>query len=152
MSSAAWCRKVLGRRKFKMKNLVSRTRAIIALSVIVTFLNFTTFARAGKQDFVLHNETGVEIHEVYVSPVTAGDWEEDVLGKETLPNGESVKITFDDRDKHSHWDLKVTDGKGNSIEWHDLNLVEISEVTLHYKDGKAWADRKSTRLNSSHRT
>jgi hypothetical protein len=125
-----------------MKNLVSRTRAIIALSVIVTFLNFTTFARAGKQDFVLHNETGVEIHEVYVSPVTADDWEEDVLGKDPLPNGESVKITFDDRDKHAHWDLKVGDGKGNSIEWHDLNLVEISEVTLHYKDGKAWADVK----------
>jgi hypothetical protein len=106
------------------------------------FVTATALARAGKQDFVLHNETGVEIHEVYVSPVSSDDWEEDVLGKETLSNGESVKITFDDRDKHSHWDLKVTDGKGNSIEWHDLNLVEISEVTLHYKEGKAWADAK----------
>jgi len=125
-----------------MKNLVSKTKAIIALGVIVIFVTATALARAGKQDFVLHNETGVEIHEVYVSPVSSDDWEEDVLGKETLSNGESVKITFDDRDKHSHWDLKVTDGKGNSIEWHDLNLVEISEVTLHYKEGKAWADAK----------
>jgi hypothetical protein len=123
-----------------MKNLVNRTRVTLALAVMAMFVTATAFARAGKQDFVLHNETGVEIHEVYVSPVTANDWEEDVLGKETLPEGESVKITFDDRDKNSHWDLKVTDGKGNSIEWHDLNLVQISEVTLHYKDGKAWAD------------
>jgi len=90
----------------------------------------------------LHNETGVEIHEVYVSPVSSDDWEEDVLGKETLPEGDSVKITFDDRDKHIRWDLKVVDGKGNGIEWNNLNLVEISEVTLHYKDGKAWADAK----------
>jgi len=125
-----------------MKYLVKRNKITLALGVMAIFVTATAFARAGKQDFVLHNETGVEIHEVYVSPVTAGDWEEDVLGKETLPNGESVKITFDDRDKHSHWDLKVTDGKGNSIEWHDLNLVEISEVTLHYKEGKAWADVK----------
>ena len=125
-----------------MKNLGSKPRAIIALGIVVMFVNAVAFARAGKQDFVLHNETGVEIHEVYVSPVTAGDWEEDVLGKETLPEGDSVKVTFDDRDKRSHWDLKVVDGKGNSIEWHDLNLVEISEVTLHYKDGKAWADVK----------
>jgi hypothetical protein len=125
-----------------MKNLVSRTKAIVTLGVIVVFVSAAAFARAGKQDFVLHNETGVEIHEVYVSPVTAGDWEEDVLGKETLPNGDSVKVTFDDRDKHSHWDLKVVDGKGNSIEWHDLNLIEISELTLRYKDGKAWADVK----------
>ena len=68
--------------------------------------------------------------------------EDDVLGVDTLPDGESVKITFEDREKHVHWDLKVVDGKGNSIEWHDLNLIEISEVTLHYKDGKAWADIK----------
>ncbi|HEY8205078.1 MAG TPA: hypothetical protein VIF81_10160 [Pyrinomonadaceae bacterium] len=125
-----------------MKNLVSKTKAIIALGVIVMFVTATAFARVGKQDFVLHNETGVEIHEVYVSPVTAHEWEEDVLGTDTLPDGDSVKITFDDRDKHVHWDLKVVDGKGNSIEWHDLNLIEISEVTLHYKDGKAWADVK----------
>ena len=125
-----------------MKTLLSKTKALIALGAIAMFVTATAFARAGTQDFVLHNQTGVEIHEVYVSPVTADDWEEDVLGKETLPNGESVKVTFDDRDKHSHWDLKVTDGKGHSIEWHDLNLVEISEVTLHYKDGKAWADVK----------
>jgi hypothetical protein len=125
-----------------MKNLVLKTRAIIALGVVVIFVTATAFARVGKQDFVLHNETGVEIEEVFVSPVTTDDWEADVLGKNTLPAGESVKITFDDRDKQSHWDLKVVDGKGNSIEWHDLNLVEISEVTLHYKDGKAWADAK----------
>src|ERR1044071_10029016 len=125
-----------------MNHLVSKTKAIIALGAIAMFVSATAIARAGKQDFVLHNETGVEIHEVYVSPVTAGDWEEDVLGKGTLPNGDSVKITFDDRDKHSHWDLKVVDGKGNSIEWHDLNLIEITELTLHYKEGKAWADVK----------
>jgi hypothetical protein len=125
-----------------MKNLVSKSKGLIVLGVIFMFVTATAFARAGKQDFVLHNETGVEIHEVYVSPVSSDDWEEDVLGKETLPEGDSVKITFDDRDKHIRWDLKVVDGKGNGIEWNNLNLVEISEVTLHYKDGKAWADAK----------
>jgi hypothetical protein len=121
----------------------SKTRVIIALSVVAMFVTATAFAsHAGKQDFVLHNETGVEIHELFVSPVTTDDWEEDVLGVDTLPSGESVKVTFDDRDKTVHWDLKVTDSKGNSIEWSDLNLIEISEVTLHYKDGKAWADVK----------
>jgi len=125
-----------------MKQVIRKSRALLALCVIAMFVTATAFARAGKQDFVLHNETGVEIHELYVSPVTTDDWEEDVLGVDTLPDGDSVKITFNDRDKHVHWDLKVVDGKGNSIEWHDLNLIEISEVTLHYKDGKAWADVK----------
>lgn len=123
-----------------MKNIISKSRVIVVLGVLAIFLAATAFARTGKQDFVLHNQTGVEIHELYVSPHTTNEWEEDILGKDTLASGESVKITFEDREKHVHWDLKVVDSKGNSIEWEDLNLVEISEVTLHYKDGKAWAD------------
>ena len=122
--------------------IFSKTRIVLALTVVAMFVTATAMARAGKQDFVLNNETGVEIHELYVSPVETDEWEEDVLGVDTLPDGDSVKITFDDRDKHVHWDLKVVDSKGNSIEWHDLNLIEIAEVTLHYKDGKAWANVK----------
>ena len=121
---------------------ISRFKALVACSVIAMLVTATAFARAGKQDFILHNQTGVEIHEVYVSPTSADDWEEDVLGKDTLADGDSVKITFEDHEKHVHWDLKIVDGKGNSIEWHDLNLIEIAELTLHYKNGKAWADVK----------
>lgn len=128
-------------RTTKMK-VISKTKLIAAISVLALFLTATAFALPGKQDFVLHNETGVEIHELYVSPTTTEDWEEDVLGVDTLPDGESVKITFEDREKRSKWDLKVVDSKGNSIEWEALNLLEISDVTLHYKDGKAWADVK----------
>jgi hypothetical protein len=122
--------------------VISKTKLIAAIGVLALFLTATAFAFPGKQDFILHNETGVEIHELYVSPTTADDWEEDVLGVDTLPNGESVKITFEDREKRSKWDMKVVDSKGNSIEWEALNLLEISDVTLHYKDGKAWADVK----------
>ena len=122
--------------------VISKTKLIAAIGMLALFLTATAFAFPGKQDFVLHNETGVEIHELHVSPTTTEDWEEDVLGVDTLPDGESVKITFEDREKRSKWDLKVVDSKGNSIEWEALNILEISDVTLHYKDGKAWADVK----------
>lgn len=106
------------------------------------FVTATAGARQGKQDFTLHNQTGVEIHELYVSPTTTDDWEEDILGVDTLAPGDSIKVTFDDRESRAKWDLKVVDGKGNSIEWEALNLIEISEATLYYKDGKAWAEVK----------
>lgn len=122
--------------------LISKTSLIVAFSVLALVLTATAVARSGDQDFTLHNETGVEIYELYVSPTSADDWEEDVLGVDTLASGDSVKITFNDREKRGKWDLKVVDSKGNSIEWEALNLIEISEVTLHYKDGKAWADIK----------
>lgn len=127
-----------------MKRVFLKSRVALALSVVALFITATAFARAGKQDFILHNQTGVEIHSLYVSPHSTDDWEEDILGKDTLPSGESLKITFEDRDKHVHWDLKVTDKDGNSLEWYDLNLIEINEVTLHWdaKAGKGWADIK----------
>jgi hypothetical protein len=59
-----------------------------------------------------------------------------------LAAGDSVKVTFEDREHHKKWDLKVVDSKGNSIEWEALNLIEISDVTLHYENGKAWAEIK----------
>ena len=125
-----------------MKQIIFRSKVIITLGVITVFLAATAFARVGKQDFILHNGTGVEIHELYVSPHDSDDWEDDVLGKDTLPDGESLKITFDDHEKAVKWDLKIVDGKGTSIEWENLDLTKIAEVTLHYKGGKAWADVK----------
>jgi hypothetical protein len=129
-----------------MKQMFLKSKVALALGVIAIFVTATAFAhtRTGKQDFILHNQTGVEIDSLYVSPHSVNDWEEDILGQDTLASGESLKITFDDRDKHVHWDLKVTDKEGNSLEWDDLNLIEISEVTLHWdsKKGKGWADIK----------
>ena len=127
-----------------MKHFSLRIKIALALATVAMFVTASALARTGKQDFILHNQTGVEINSLYVSPHSADDWEEDILGKDTLATGESLKITFDDRDKHVHWDLKVTDKDGNSLEWYDLNLIETEEVTLHWdaKAGKGWADIK----------
>ncbi|MCP5420928.1 MAG: argininosuccinate lyase [Gammaproteobacteria bacterium] len=107
---------------------------------IVYFGLITPVAVAGDQDFTLINDTGVEIHRVYTSPHSTDEWEEDVLGDETLGDGESLDISFSPKEKAALWDLRVEDEDGNSIVWENLNLLEISEVTLHYKKGKAWAD------------
>lgn len=127
-----------------MKKFLFRSKALVSLAVIALFVTASAFARAGKQDFILHNQTGVEISSLYVSPHDSDDWGEDILGQDTLVSGESVKVTFDDREKKVRWDLKVTDKNGNSLEWEDLNLVEISELTLHWdaKKSKGWADIK----------
>ena len=125
-----------------IKEIIPRSSMLAALSVIAMCFAVAAFARGGNQDFVLHNETGVEIHELYVSPHSSNDWGKDILGQDTLKPGESVKITFDDRAKDGKWDLKVADANKHTIEWENLDLSKISEATVHYKEGKAWADVK----------
>jgi hypothetical protein len=126
-----------------MKNVprhgLRRITALVATCALSLLVISVAFAQ-GKQDFTLVNSTDVEIHKLFVSPHSTDNWEEDVLGRDTLPSGESVEITFSPKEKAAKWDLKVEDKDGNSIEWENLNLLEISKVTLHYKDGRAWAD------------
>jgi hypothetical protein len=99
-------------------------------------------ALAGEQDFTLHNQTGVEIHALHIAPHSSDEWGEDILGKGTLDSGESLDIKFRRSEKAEHWDLRIEDKSGHSLTWESLNLLEISEVNLHYKEGKAWADLK----------
>lgn len=99
----------------------------------------TAPSEGGKQDFTLVNATGVEIDKVYISPHDKDDWEEDILGRDTLPDGQSVDIKFHRDETAAMWDLRVEDKQGNSIEWENLNLLEISKLTLHFDNGKATA-------------
>jgi hypothetical protein len=114
-------------------------KTLLLLSMFFVLLASAAFA--GKQDFVLVNKTGVEIHAVYVSPSKSNDWEEDILGDDTLPNGESVEITFDRSENASMWDLRIEDSDGNSIEWSDIPLKKVNKITLTYnqKSGKGTA-------------
>ena len=130
----------------KLKALV----AIFALSVMLvpTALargkqNFVSAANQNKQDFTLHNETGVEIKEVYISPTSAEKWEEDILGTDTLASGDTVDISFTRRNEDM-WDMKVVFRNGKSNVWTKLNLSKITDVTVSFKEGKPWATWKNS--------
>jgi hypothetical protein len=97
---------------------------------------------AGDQDFSLVNKTGFVIESLHISPHSSDEWGDDILGKDTLGDGDTVNITFHRKEKAAMWDLKVTDPDDKSFTWEKLNLLEISEVTLFYRKGVATATFK----------
>ena len=116
-----------------------KTFVILCVSALALFAN-RQIGLAGDQDFTLVNKTGVEIHSLHVSPADADKWGPDILGKDTLEDGQSVEIKFHRDEDAEKWDLRIEDKGGNAIEWEDLNLMKISKITLHYQDGKATAE------------
>jgi len=96
----------------------------------------------GKQDFTLRNNTGYTISEVYVSSSKTNDWEEDVLGRDVLENGERVDISFPRKEKACKHDLKVVYEDGEEAEWEGFDLCQVSTIGLRYnrKTGDTWAD------------
>jgi hypothetical protein len=132
----------------QMKKMMLKMAAIIFMAGMIGVSAMTAQAKEsktfspffmGEQDFTLVNSTGVEIHALYVTPHSANDWGEDVLGVDTLAASDDVTIHFSWKEKAKFWDLRVEDQDGNYIEWDKLNLIEISTVTLYYKNGKATA-------------
>lgn len=95
----------------------------------------------GAQDFILVNETGVEIAQIFISAASAASWEEDLLDtSEVLPSGNEMKINFSPDEEAELWDIKVVDNEGVSIVWERLNLTKISRVILRIEDNEAVAE------------
>lgn len=91
---------------------------------------------SGKQNFILLNDTGYTIRELYVSPRKARDWEEDVLGRDQLPNSEFRTITFDRSEKVCAWDLKVVYDDNEEVYWETFDLCTISFILISYDEKK----------------
>jgi hypothetical protein len=89
---------------------------------------------AAALDFTLVNFTRFNLHAVYVSPHDSTGWEENVLGRDQLFDGDFIKIRFSAEEKADTWDLRVEDENGNNAEWKNLNLREISRITLRTGD------------------
>jgi hypothetical protein len=93
----------------------------------------SALAAEAKQDFTLVNKTGYELNAVFVSPGHGDAWGEDVMGRDTLGDGESVHITFKRAEKTCEWDLKVVyTVDDSSAVWHDIDLCSVSKITIRY--------------------
>lgn len=132
----------------KMKKIMTNLLVVLitvgficlpALSSEAKTMNQNIKANFGDQDFLLINSTGVEINALYITPHSSKDWGEDILGADTLLNGEDLMIYFPNKTKAKMWDLRIEDDEGNYLEWDNLNLLKISSVELLYSKGKTTA-------------
>jgi hypothetical protein len=87
-------------------------------------------------DFELVNATGYDIKELYLSPSTVDNWEENMVpAGQILANGSSVKVSFTGYDADVElWDLKAIEENGDAHEYKELKLTEITKLTLNAED------------------
>lgn len=96
-------------------------------------LAFGTAQAQSRQDFELVNKTGYEISKVFVSAAKSNDWEEDVLGDQTLEDDETLTVRFNNVGKTCKWDLKVVYEEDDSeAYWREIDLCATSKVTIRY--------------------
>lgn len=86
------------------------------LTTVLTIGSFNVLsaqANNGPVTFTLVNSTNRVLEAFYASPPSTDDWEEDILGRDVLAPGESVKITINDGRSDCLYDFKGVLGPGN---------------------------------------
>ncbi len=118
-------------------------RVLFTICIVCVLAGGAVSVKAGDQDFTLRNRTGYAIAEVYVSPAKDKHWGEDVMGRDILPNGKDVEITFSRRESTCKWDLKVVfDDDDEEAVWENFDLCTIEEITLRYEGKRPTATWK----------
>lgn len=105
--------------------MLIRTLAAVAAALLAT----AALADSESVTFTLKNETSQAIIELHASPANKDDWEDEILGGETLNPGESGKLTIDDGARTCKYDLKATFKDGEELEKHDLDFCELDTFT-----------------------
>jgi len=77
------------------------------------------------------NETRWTMVEFYASNVDADTWEEDILGYDVLPAGESVMINIDDGKGYCMYDFKAVFADDDVLVRKRVNVCEISSYRYH---------------------
>lgn len=89
---------------------------------------------AFAQEIIVANGTGFTIHQLGLMDSNANGDAQDLLGSDTLANGEGLKINISGSPKG--WELIAVDGEGGQVNWQNLDLTGVSKITLH-ADGTA---------------
>lgn len=99
---------------------------VIAISALLVN---SLFAQA--QDFVLVNNTGITIYDLYVAEADSAEWGEDILAEQILNDGEEFEISFSGYgDNDCLFDILIGDTEGNYFWWEDFDLCELHTITF----------------------
>jgi len=94
---------------------------IAALAVLLGCVN----AAAVAADYYVEitNNTGYTIMYMYVSPAKSDSWEEDVLGDDVMPDGETRRVNLTGY-KSSMFDIRLVDEDGDKYTFWNVDVAK----------------------------
>lgn len=112
----------------------------IAATFLIALALGTTASFASDLDFVLVNETGRSFEALYVSPSSATSWNGNLLVEgDVIKAGESQKVDFSEAPNEAQWDINIVDDEGLSVNFDDVNLINVKKFTLKEENGQITA-------------
>ena len=103
------------------------TKLTISIMLAAVALVGLAAAPAGAQDrhVQIINETRHTIVEFYASNIGRNTWEEDILGDDVLPVGQSININIDDGTDACLYDFKAVFDDGDELVRNRIDVCSI---------------------------
>ncbi|MEE1656895.1 hypothetical protein VB618_11865 [Microvirga sp. CF3062] len=104
---------------------------ILTTLAVTGFFAMSAFsaATAANRHVDIVNDTGMTMSEFYASATGTDDWEEDILGSDTLAAGEVFDIDVDDGTGACKYDFKAVFTDGSSHVKRSVDVCSISKFT-----------------------
>jgi hypothetical protein len=96
----------------------------------------TAVAPAYAEDLVfkLNNKSSGAVNELYVSPLDANTWEEDILGQDVLDSGQTATITISNADGRCQWDVRIVYDDASVTDERNIDLCTLANGTYDVTD------------------
>ncbi|MES2034428.1 MAG: hypothetical protein V4466_09650 [Pseudomonadota bacterium] len=109
-----------------MSTINKRLRAGLAVAIFAG-VSLLSAAQASAEDRRVRiiNETRHTIVKFYASNVSAGTWEEDILGRDVLRPGQSVVVNADDGSGYCLYDFKAVFDDGDELVKSRVDVCKI---------------------------
>lgn len=78
----------------------------------------------------INNQSSYDIVEFYASNTGTKSWEEDILGRNILPAGNSVVVNIDDGTGYCKYDFLAVFEDGDQVTSTDNNVCELSQFNF----------------------
>lgn len=104
----------------KLRGLAAATFGIVVAGPVV----------AQDLEWTLINDSGATLVELYASPTTTDDWQEDLMAGDTLESGYSGTVTIADGETVCDYDLRLVFDDGSTLE-DTVNMCEMGSYTIN---------------------
>ena len=105
------------------------TKIVQAATVAAVLVSIAAPVWALDRRVTIVNNTGYTIVRFFGSNTGSGSWEEDILGEDVLPSGDSVVINFDDASGYCKFDFRAVFEDGDELVREGVNVCEVATFT-----------------------
>ena len=104
-------------------------RTIGMVAALAAALALIGPAAASDHHVTIVNKTGMALKHFYASVTSTDDWEEDVLGKEILEDGETFDVDIDDGSGKCMYDFKGVFENGQFLVQKNIDVCTVHTYT-----------------------